>query len=181
MGPSWAAEAVGTQTQQKSGGPKCNGTRRVGGPEFRVFFFFHRPLSIFIFFSLSGDLLVSFLPLWGFLVEFWWCFGWSGPPMCLFWPSNCRVQSWPKSASPKQALAKAGRGQSRSWPGFSTDDDPISASKSKTNNRKAKQCKLKKKKQQQEKHKQPTAQVATNCTNNNTNRNNNNTTTQTTE
>ena len=36
----------------------------------------------FSFFSLSGDLLV----------ECWWCFGLSGPQMCLFSPSGCLVE-----------------------------------------------------------------------------------------
>ena len=46
------------------------------------------PCSFFscLFFSLQVSSL-------GVLVEFWWCFGWSGPQMCLFSPSGCRVEA----------------------------------------------------------------------------------------
>ena len=80
------------------------GARRVGCPKFRAFFSFSSS-HFDSFFSLSGDLLVSFFlslrvssrvffPLsGGLLVEFWWCFGRSGPQMCLFSPSGCRVEA----------------------------------------------------------------------------------------
>ena len=69
----------------------------------KIFFSFSRP-HFHSFFSLSGDLLVSFFSLrmssrvffplsGGLLVEFWWCFGQSGPQMCLFSPSGCRVEA----------------------------------------------------------------------------------------
>ena len=81
----------GAQTQKKGGGKK-GGARRVGGPKFRVFFF-PSPAPIFIlFFSLRVSSRV-FFPLSGFLlVDFWWCFGRSGPQMCLFSPLGCPVK-----------------------------------------------------------------------------------------
>ncbi len=54
------------------GGPKGWGARRVGGPKFHAFF------------SLSRRKLHSFLPLWGLLVEFWWCLKRRGAQMCTF-------------------------------------------------------------------------------------------------
>ena len=57
------------------------GGRRVGAQNFA--FFFPSPAPIFIIFPLSG----------GLLVEFWWCFGRSGPQMCLLSPSGCRVEA----------------------------------------------------------------------------------------
>ena len=67
------------------------------------FAFFPLPPPFSPFLSLSGGLLVSFFSLrvssrvffplsGGLLVEFWWCFGRSGPQMCLFSPSGCPVK-----------------------------------------------------------------------------------------
>ena len=55
--------------------PKGLGARRVGGPKGGG------PKISRSFFLLPGD-----------LVEFWWCFGRSGPQMCLFSPSVCPVK-----------------------------------------------------------------------------------------
>ena len=71
----------------------------AGPPKISLFFFLLPPP--FSFFFLSGDLLVEFFlspglfsclfsSLWGLLVEFWWCFGRSGPQMCLFRPQVVR-------------------------------------------------------------------------------------------
>ena len=88
-----ASRRVGPKPR-KGGGPEGWGARkvggrRVGGPKFRAFFLLP-PFSFF--FSLSGCLLVSFFLSGCLLVEFWWCFGRSGPPMCLFSPSGCPVK-----------------------------------------------------------------------------------------
>ena len=60
-------------------------------PKFRAFFspapmfalFLSLWLSSRVFFPLSG----------GLLVEFWWCFGGSGPQMCWFSPLGCRLEA----------------------------------------------------------------------------------------
>ena len=52
------AERVGARTQKKGGGPKGGGPKG-GGPKFRAFFFL-LPLPFSFFFSLSGDVLLSF-------------------------------------------------------------------------------------------------------------------------
>ena len=59
---------------------KCGAEGWVGRQNFALFFPLP-PLSLFL--CLSGCLLV----------EFWWCFGRSGPQMCLFSPSGCRVEA----------------------------------------------------------------------------------------
>ena len=69
----------GAQTQEKSGSPKGEGAnpavgdrRVVGRPKFRVFF--PSPATKFVLFS----------PLWGLLVDFWWCLKRRGAQMCTF-------------------------------------------------------------------------------------------------
>ena len=94
-------------------GPRRVGPRRVGppgwGPEgwgaqnFALFFSFSHShfhsffLSLGIFSCLFFSLRVSsrvFFPLsGGLLVECWWCFGRSGPQMCLFSLTSCRVEA----------------------------------------------------------------------------------------
>ena len=81
-------------------------------PKFRAFFF-PSPTPIFIlFFSLRVSSRVFFPLSGGLLVEFWWCFGQSGPQMCLFSPSGCPVEdpsnwpnSWPKWNGPKSSVS----------------------------------------------------------------------------
>ena len=130
---SGESKRVGAQTQKKGGGKK------VGGPNISRFFFLLPSPSSFFFLSLSpGVFSCLFFSLWwssrvffplsgGLLVEFWWCFGRSGPQMCLFSPSGCRVKApggravrrravrwravqrrahWPKSAWPDQNRPK---------------------------------------------------------------------------
>ena len=91
----------------------------AGPPKISRFFFLLPPPFSFFFF-LSGDLLV----------EFWWCFGQSGPQMCLFSPSSCpgsprrpasHARIWPNRIWPKPHLAKKiriwpGRFRDRIWP-----------------------------------------------------------------
>ena len=90
----WSKICVLLRTPRPSAGPPSPPDR----PKFRFFFSFSHPH--FHSFFLSGDLLVEFFlspglfsclfsSLWGLLVEFWWCFGRSGPQMCLFSPSGC--------------------------------------------------------------------------------------------
>ena len=72
-------------------------------PKFRALFSFSHPhfhsfsLSLGIFSCLLFSLRVSsrvFFPLsGGLLVEFWWCFGRSGPQMCAFSLWGCRVEA----------------------------------------------------------------------------------------
>ena len=62
-------------------GPRRVGPRRVGGPKFRVFFFFPCPAAKFVFFSLSG----------GLLVEFWWCLKRRGRSNVHVWSSRAVV------------------------------------------------------------------------------------------
>ena len=54
----WGAEGVGTQTQKKCGGQKGGSFEGWGAQTFALFFLL--PPPIFILFSISGDLLVSF-------------------------------------------------------------------------------------------------------------------------
>ena len=89
-------------TPTASDRPPLRTAHRFGPPKISRFFSFSRPHfhSFFtlwgssrVFFSLSRCLLVSFFPLAeGLLEEFWWCFGRSGPQMCLFSPSRCPVK-----------------------------------------------------------------------------------------
>ena len=69
-------------------------------PKFRAFFSFSHSMFIFflscLFSSLSG----------GLLVEFWWCFGRSGPQMCLFSPSGCPVK--PRRPAGRRGLPHEG-------------------------------------------------------------------------
>ena len=138
----WGPETVGAQTQ--SGGPKGGGSKG-GRPKISRFFSFSRPI-FFFFFSFWVSSRVFFPLSGGLLVEFWWCFGRSGPQMCLFSASERSGGGrsggwgvrWPKSAwrtkiglaRPKSAQfgqvkgcgqSLPGRGQSRpgkrrSWP-----------------------------------------------------------------
>ena len=63
-------------------------------PKFRAFFSFSH--SHFHFFFLSpGVFSRLFSSLGGLLVEFWWCFGRSGPQMWLCSPSGCPVKPGP--------------------------------------------------------------------------------------
>ena len=65
--------------------------------------FFPSPTPIFIFFSLQVSSRVFFPLSGGLLVEFWWCFGRSGPQMCLFSPSGCPVK--PRRPDPSLVLS----------------------------------------------------------------------------
>ena len=84
----------------EGGGPKISRFLCLLPPPFSFFFSLSLWGSSRVFLSLSGCLLVSFfLSMGGLLVEFWWCFGRSGPPMCLFSPSSCPVKPRRPAAS----------------------------------------------------------------------------------
>ena len=76
-------------------GPELWGARIFWVPKISRFFCL-LPLSLGIFSCLSSSLSGSLL------VEFWWCFGRSGPQMCFFSPSGCRVEA-PGGGPPGQA------------------------------------------------------------------------------
>ena len=83
----WGPEGVGGPRggEPQGLGPKGLGpkvwARRVGSPKFRAFFSFSRSHFHSFFLSL------------GVFVEFWWCFGRSGPQMCLFFAFKLSCES----------------------------------------------------------------------------------------
>ena len=92
----------GARTQKKGRGQEGWGPEEWGAKISRFFSFsrlhvhsFLLSLGIFscLFFSLRVSSRVFFPLSGGLLVEFWWCFGRSGPQMCLFSPSGCRVEA----------------------------------------------------------------------------------------
>ena len=98
----WAFSRVrkGRGRVGRGNGAKVGGPKGVESQGWRFFFLLPTPLLFFslgIFSCLFFSLRVSsrvFLALTGcLLVEFRWCFGRSGPPMCLFSPSGCRVEA----------------------------------------------------------------------------------------
>ena len=72
-GPAgWDPAGWGPEGWRPEGWGEGWGARRVGGPKFRAFFFH------------SGHNFLSFFPLRGPLVEFWWCLKRRDPLMCTF-------------------------------------------------------------------------------------------------
>ena len=126
----WGARSGGSMGGGPKGGPEGWGPKggdpKGGGPKISRVFLSPDPFSFF--FSLSGNLLVSFFSLWmssrvffpffgGLLVEFWWCFGRSGP---LMWPGlvgrsggrAVRRRAVRRRAVRRRALGRSGGGRS---------------------------------------------------------------------